>query len=591
VTTLRAPIFPLLPASPVAEGTPTAADVLAPAGRALAGRFGAVSACKANGATYTPPALAAYLASQLASVARPALSRGAVHVLDPALGDGALAVALLRALTYRSRARISLTAYETNPSAAASAKSLLESSFADVRVEVRTRDFLAEHDPQRFDLAIANPPYVRTQILGANEAGKLATRFGLAGRVDLYQAFTLALIERLAPGGALALIAPNRFLSIKGASAFRDAVQDRLQIARIWDLGDTRIFNAAVLPAMLVGCRRDSAQPATASHATFTSIYEQPGAAGSASTSLVAALDQSGTVCVEARTFQVRQGHLNAPRGEVWRLSSNGIDRWLATVQSHTWRRLGNVGKIRVGVKTTADKVFIRSDWGDLGADAPELLRPLITHQIADRFRSRFPVQQIVYPHLDNNGRRTVADLRRYPRTAAYLEQHRKVLESRKYVIDAGRQWYELWVPHHPHLWGRPKLVFRDIAEKPTFWVDRSGGVVNGDCYWMVTDAAEDEPLLWLAVAVMNSTFIEAFYDRCFNNKLYAGRRRFMSQYVEQFPLPDPTLSASAALMQLARRRYSAAETTERIQLERSMDTLVWKAFGLQGQQARAALD
>jgi hypothetical protein len=177
--------------------------------------------------------------------------------------------------------------------------------------------------------------------------------------------------------------------------------------------------------------------------------------------------------------------------------------------------------------------------------------------------------------------------LAEHPRSAAYLEKHRPILEGRKYVIDAGRKWFEIWVPQEPGLWGRKKLVFRDIAEKPTFWLDSSGGVVNGDCYWMVTDDVTREELLWLAVAVSNSTFIEAFYDRCFNNKLYAGRRRFMSQYVEQFPLPDPTTAVAQELVALAKRRHDATDVGAQIQLEGEIDKLVWRAFGLSTASAR----
>ena len=560
-----------------------------PAQRPADGRYAEVSDRKASGATYTPREIAEYLSVQLADSAPDILERETIRVLDPAIGDGALALALLNVLTRRSSARISVVGYETNPAAAAVAKRTLEASFAHVEVDIRERDFLAERDSTRFDLAIANPPYVRTQIMGAEDAGILAVRFGLEGRVDLYQAFTLALIERLAPEGGLALITSNRFLTTKGAAAFRDAIHAGLAISRLWDLGDTKIFDAAVLPAMLVG-RRRSGSAAKSEEPFFTSVYEQRDAPGTPCTSLAAALEQQGELQIGSRTFKVQQGHLRVQRGDIWRLSSAGLDTWLQTVQSNTWRRLGEIGKIRVGVKTTADKVFIRSDWSTMGAKTPELLRPLITHHVAERYRARAPVKQILYPHLDNRGRREVADLADHPHAAAYLEMHRGTLEARKYVIDAGRKWYEIWVPQEPALWPRPKLVFRDIAEKPTFWIDRSGGVVNGDCYWMVTDDAKNEEILWLAAAVTNSTFIEAFYDHCFNNKLYAGRRRFMSQYVEQFPLPDPSTKAGKELVVLAKRRHDADDVSTQARLEIEIDRRVWTAFGLPGGSANDSL-
>lgn len=40
-----------------------------------------------------------------------------------------------------------------------------------------------------YDIVIANPPYVRTQILGSEQAQILAQKFQLKGRVDLYYPF------------------------------------------------------------------------------------------------------------------------------------------------------------------------------------------------------------------------------------------------------------------------------------------------------------------------------------------------------------------------------------------------------------------
>ena len=84
-------------------------------------------------------------------------------------------------------------------------------------------------------------------------------------------------------------------------------------------------------------------------------------------------------------------------------------------------------------------------------------------------------------------------------------------------MIDAGRQWYEIWVPQDPAAWSRPKLVFPDISAAPVFWIDATGSVVNGDCYWLALEPGRNEDLLWLALAVGNSQFALEFYDRRFN--------------------------------------------------------------------------
>jgi methylase of polypeptide subunit release factors len=47
------------------------------------------------------------------------------------------------------------------------------------------------------DIVIANPPYVRTQILGTEQAQLLAQKFNLKGRVDLYYPFLIAMTASL----------------------------------------------------------------------------------------------------------------------------------------------------------------------------------------------------------------------------------------------------------------------------------------------------------------------------------------------------------------------------------------------------------
>jgi hypothetical protein len=212
--------------------------------------------------------------------------------------------------------------------------------------------------------------------------------------------------------------------------------------------------------------------------------------------------------------------------------------------------------------------------------ERPELLRPVTTHHVAGRFRA-IPQQDkrsILYPHETVHDRRRAVNLARYPKTLAYLEKHRAALEARTYLMESGRKWYELWVPQEPGHWAAPKLVFKDISERPAFWVDLDGTIVNGDCYWMTCDKPD---LLWLAAAVANSTFAEAFYDRRFNNKLYAGRRRFITQYVELFPLPNPQSALAREIVATARATYEKANSPEGNALEEKLDRMVWESLGL----------
>ena len=424
--------------------------------------------------------------------------------------------------------------------------------------------------------------------MGAGPAQRLAEQFGLAGRVDLYQAFIVGMAHVLKPGGIGGIIVSNRFMTTKSGGAVRQLVRSHFNVRHIWDLGDTKLFDAAVLPAVLLVERQDARQQTAAA---FTSIYASTDAPTQHAAGVFEALACEGVVAIgDGRCFTVKSGQLDMSLASdaVWRVATVASDGWLATVGAHTWRRFGDIGKIRVGVKTCADKVFIRTDWDNLPAgQRPELLRPLTTHHVARRFRADTAKKprHILYPHESLNGRRRASDLSAYPISRAYLEQHRSILEGRTYVIEGGRQWYEIWVPQDPASWDAPKLVFRDISEKPTFWLDLEGTIVNGDCYWIVSQRPEDAELLWLAAAVANSTFAEAFYDHSFNNKLYAGRRRFITQYVERFPLPDPALPLSRTICALAKQIYANVGTGKVDALAEQLDGLIWQAFGVSAEK------
>jgi len=456
----------------------------------------------------------------------------------------------------------------------------------------RQRTFFDEQHSEylgRFDAIIANPPYVRTQVLGSREAQQLGKRFGLTGRVDLYHAFVKAMASVLKPGGVLGLLTSNRFLTVKSGATLRRLLRTEFQLEEVYDMGDTKLFEAAVLPVILVA-RKQS--PSSQGSCSFDRVYEwrsigtRVKADHRYDSILDALLDRNtkGIVETAKRVYTIERGTLLPSKGdEVWSLSTPEYDDWLQMVRSNQKHTFDDLGVIRVGIKTCADNVFIRKEWDALPPDQqPEsaVLRPLITHFIAHRWRSgEAPGRtRVLYPHTIRNGKRAPIALSDYPRAGKYLRSHRERLASRKYVLEAGRKWYEIWVPQSPADWRKPKIVFPDIAELPRFFFDGTGAIVNGDCYWITLRKGVEETSLLLMLAVANSSFITKYYDVVFHNKLYAGRRRFMTQYVKEFPVPDLDSDAGQRIVTLTSRLVKGPTTGK---IEAEVDALVWKAFGL----------
>lgn len=554
---------------------------------------------KAGGVHYTPTRLASFVAANALDYIELA---GRLRILDPACGDGALLAAVVEHMP--PTCKLELVGCDKDPLAIEAAEERLAGLVgANLSWSLETCDFLSEAAALReassslfggspeaaslakpFDLVIANPPYVRTQTLGAVESRRLADVFGLTGRVDLYHAFAVAMTESLREGGVLALLCSNRFMTTKGGSSLRRHLQT-LDLHRVFDLGDTKLFEAAVLPAVIVASRRQS----TNQRPSMATVYECPSSEdGVEAPSVLDALDDGveGQVRIGSSAFEIRRGNLNvdSTSADPWVLTSEGHD-WIAQVEQRASLRFGDLGKVRVGIKTTADSVFIRENWSVVegGSPEPDLLLPLFTHHVANRWTASEPTRRVLYPYDLSEQKRVPLSLDDWPRALAYLESHRARLEGRSYVVEAGRNWWEIWVPQRPAEWALPKLVFPDISDQPRFSMDTSGSVVNGDCYWLALPTDQDQFLGCLAMAVANSSLGTRFYDQVCGNKLYSGRRRYITQYVERFPLPDPEGPEARKIVDLVGSLLdgdlSQAEVDD---MEGELDQLVWRSFGFE---------
>lgn len=548
---------------------------------------------KTLGEFYTPKLLAEFVAQQIVNHY---ITHGNndIQVLDPAVGDGELLIALRQELANNGFKRVSLHGFDVSPEAVNSACAKLKNSKNCTNVSILEQDFLKfiENDNlfdkkpinQKYDIIISNPPYVRTQILGSSRSREISKIFNLTGRVDLYHVFIEGIARSLKPGGIAGIIVSNRFMTTKSGAFIRERIFQEFEIIHVWDFGDTRLFKAAVLPCVMLLRKKDK-EVVTNTTAYFTSTYTTNKVVSSGNAKNVfEVIENNGVYAIDGQNYQITQGILHANTDDgTWRIKTNHSEDWLGIVKSNTWCTFGDIGKIRVGVKTTADKIFIRSDWNN-SSKKPELLSKLITHHQSRRFKAlELNDIEILYPYESIEGKRVLMDIKKYPATEAYLLENEEKLKSRKYIIESSREWFEIWVPHNPTLWKKPKIVFRDISEKPTFWMDLDKSIINGDCYWMTCEKNNQEDLLWLALATANSRFIEKFYDTKFNNKLYSGRRRFMTQYVEQFPIPNPNNSDAKIIVQLAKNIYNEiSQNKDTGKLEKELDKKIWKVFGLE---------
>ncbi|MEI7491325.1 MAG: N-6 DNA methylase [Bacteroidota bacterium] len=553
---------------------------------------------KHSGATFTPEGLADFLSERIIKY----LNTATIRILDPACGEGELLVSIGKKLNDR-RVNFNLTGIDSNNDYLNVAQQRIRSETAQNPIII-SGDFLESFnlvsDQLSFDLfttpalqdlavnvVIANPPYVRTQILGTEKAQLIAKKFNLKGRVDLYYPFLIGMTTCLQEGGILGVLTSNRYLSTKSGESIRKYLADNYEILEIIDLGDTKLFDAAVLPAIFIGRKQKKTNPSP----IFMKIYEESrvnsqNATQANSVFEILNSEKTGSFHLGNKYYHKTEGVLvtSNSKGHPWSMLSNEESGWVSKIDGSTKFRVGDFFKVRVGIKTTADKIFIREDWNDLGKLKPEetLLKELISQENIQKWNfSQNSNLKVLYPYTTVNGKKEVLDIDNFPKAKKYFLAHENDLKKRKYVIKAGRKWYEIWVPHNPDFWRLPKLVFPDISDNPRFCFDLSGKIVNGNCYWIVGSEESDIDILLLIQGVANSKLMIKYHDSVFNNKLYSGRRRYFTQYVEKYPIPNIDLPVSNEIIQIVKELNDSSSPERILNLENELELKVAEAFGV----------
>lgn len=546
-------------------------------------RYKNTSEEKRNGVVYTPELLADFLASKIVDYYN--VEKQEINILDPAIGDGALIVALIKKIReqYSKDIKIKVCGFDINQISLNRALMVLSAHLPVEQISLKNVDFLdylsesINCQKGEYDLIIANPPYIRTQLITEQKLKQMNNLFDFGGRLDSYHVFLAGIGKLLSKDGIAGVITSNSFMTTKTGAPLRKFLLKNYDIKEIYDLGDTKLFKAAVLPSIVIFGQNNKIK---SSKIKFASIYETQMQHNLHVKNIFEHLHSSTIIKAHSKNYKISVGVLPADNDSVWVVQDEEANKFNETLKPNIWKNFEDISKIKVGVKTCADKIFIK-DSKCTEDNKIELLYPLITHHSIERYKitDHSELKNIIYPHISQDNKTVPVQIENFPYLHQYLLSHKEQLLSRKYLLDANRKWFELWVPHNPFLWSKNKIVFVDITDKPCFCYDNTGKIVNGDCYWLILNQNENEDLLFLLLAIANSTFIEKFYDTNFQNKLYAGRRRFITQYVNKFPIPDPNSEISQEIISIVK---PICNTNTKItpHIEKHIDNLVWKSFG-----------
>jgi type I restriction-modification system DNA methylase subunit len=386
-----------------------------------------------------------------------------------------------------------------------------------------------------FTFVLGNPPYLSiddTWGQNAPEAAYLRDAFAdiWAGKSDVYYYLLRRGISLLRPAGQLGFITARYYLEAYYASKLRQAMLQETVIRQIVDFGDATVFvGVGTKTAITLLQRQPEEQVRSQNSFLFAKIADKR-------QDVAAFLTQ-----FRQMAHVLRQADLD---GDSWNLYGEAVARLIAKID-HESQLLGDLTFIGQGMQTGRNPVFvIDKATRDRYQIESELLRKNVKNQDIGRYNLAFRGLYLIYPEEIDN-------LDDYPRTKAYLTEHRSTLEERAAFKRGDCDWWRFTWPLHKERYSEPKLMTPYIAPENRFALDWQAEFIG------LTDttaifATTESPDLRYLLALLNSRLLTFRYRYIGKAKDY--RYEYFENGLKKIPIRLAPADAQQTIINLAQQ-------------------------------------
>ena len=351
-----------------------------------------------------------------------------IRFLDPAVGTGAFASALLHAFD-RKHIR-SMTGVELDPQIASAADKL----WSKWGLKVIEADFTRLPFPASPDanLVVANPPYVRHHHLDREakpylqQKTQVSVGLKVNGLAGLYCYFLLIAHRWLAEDGIGVWLIPSEFMDVNYGKIVKRYLTEQVTLRHVhrFDPEDVQFDDALVSSTVLIFQKRIP----SAQHEAIFSV--------------------GSDLCAPRRSKRIRQQQL-ADIGKWTSLPDMPVPYVIRNVERlNATIRIGDLFDIRRGLATGANEFFILTRQLAHDKGLPErFLRPILpsprylTHDLIlagpDGYPLIEPLLVLLDCDLDEN------EVRHFPALRAYLEEGMSRGFADRYIPSHRSPWYK----------------------------------------------------------------------------------------------------------------------------------------------------
>ena len=402
-----------------------------------------------------------------------------------------------------------------------------------------------------FDVIVANPPYVRQELIKHLKPSlKKVFSEVYTGTADLYCFFYARAFQLLKKGGMLAFISSNKWFRAKYGEKLRKHIGGSYNINSVTDFGELPVFKSAAVLTMIFMAQKGKT-------VNNKSLFTQVPSLESPYPNVSEIINRNGYILGS-----------NAIKGSNWRL----IDKFAANrIQkmedaSIPLSKYINT-KISWGIKTGFNKAFVID-----GKKRAELIEQ--DYRSAEIIKSLAVGDNIRKWHIRNKDKWLIVtpvgiDIHRYPAIFDHLKQWQSELEKR---YDKGNYWWELRACRYYDAFNKPKIIYPEISKESRFTLDTTGIFTNNKAFIIPIND-------FYLLGVLNSSFTWQ-YLKSFCSELLGKSLELRSIYMNNIPIPNACNSEKETISKLVQKCLDAKGVDCEV-WEKEIDDRVAALYGL----------
>jgi type II restriction/modification system DNA methylase subunit YeeA len=377
-----------------------------------------------------------------------------------------------------------------------------------------------EREDAGFNAVIGNPPYVKVQTVGDETKDYLRQGYESAHkRFDLYMPFIERAASLTGKGGRFSYIAPSKFTETESGMPLRQLFSEKYRIDRYLD------FTYQVFPEV------------TTYTCVFVAVNQRPEQDSVLNYRQVAESDgiiEDSYTEIEYSNMSEDTWSLSKYSGELYHVSDRlkSSDEFIDAQDAfeHISKGIDPGGSTEIFVIT-------KEEAKSKGLEK-ELVEPVIPGDDIDRWQIDSD-KVIIFPYTQEGDEYQVIPEPELEGTEvySYLNNHRQTLSSREYVIDAGKEWYELWNQRQPETQDTEKLVICNMSKRNRFAYDDEDRKTLHTTYSLIPDEALPYKNLYL-LSLMNSKLLTAIFS-IQSTEVRGGYYRYNRMYLKDLPIRE----------------------------------------------------